>query len=404
MNTRAKSTSVTADQEQASSAESSGKKGADGGAGVVAGRSAEKHEHTRGVAPCYRIQMHLGKDLFEGFFNRNGKRDGKGRYTWADGTIGLCNWSDGRCDRFDEACEKYTKAEQQKTKRARAPTLERQKYDNKSGSFRLAKPKCDRCQKPEEFTFKCYKCATAYCKECEKETRKEGQPCICLESFSTLERQQYWGMCVKSGEACKEFTFKCLNCETAYCKRCEKQTRVEAFKKRRPPCKCLIDAKGIAVEIQGAALDLDDWKPWSVREHFQDGRRASANVQDLIFVIEFRRKGASQHHIKALCHIGSLESHIQSQLLERKEIQEYVANFPGSKPPAFCELQTQWQKPPQPYPKISLHISRTFTCQNSPYNMNFQSFFKEGRLKLEQVGRRLTRLKAFASFADLGHP
>jgi hypothetical protein len=127
MTTRAKS----ADQEQASSAESSGKKGADGGAGVVADRSAGKHEHTRVAAPNYRIQMHLGKDLFEGFFNRNGKRDGKGRYTWADGTIGLCNWSDGRCDRFDEACKKYTKAEQQKTKRARAPTLERQKYNKK---------------------------------------------------------------------------------------------------------------------------------------------------------------------------------------------------------------------------------------------------------------------------------
>ena len=313
MTTREKSTNDGAAQEQASFAESSGKKGADGGAGVVADRSAGKHEHTRGDAPYYRIQMHLGKDLVEGFFNRNGKRDGKGRYIWADGTIGLCNWSDGRCDRFDEACKKYTKAEQQKTKRARASTLERQKFDKKSGSFRLAKPKCDRCEKPEEFTFKCYKCATAYCKECEKKNRKAGQPCICLESFSTLERQQYWGMCVKCGGACKEFTFKCLNCETAYCKRCEKQTRAEGFKKRRPPCKCLIDAKGFAVEIKGAALDLDDWKPWSVRQHFQHGRRASASVLDLIFVIEFRRKGASQQHIKALCHIGSLESHIQSQ-------------------------------------------------------------------------------------------
>ncbi len=75
MKTRAKST----DQEQASSAESSGKKGADGGAGVAADRSAGKNELTRGVAPYYRIQMHLGKDLFEGFFKRNGKRDGKGR-------------------------------------------------------------------------------------------------------------------------------------------------------------------------------------------------------------------------------------------------------------------------------------------------------------------------------------
>ena len=240
MTTQTKSTIVGAAQEQAS--------------------SAGKHEDTRGVVPkakYYRIQMHLGKDLFEGFFNRNGKRDGKGRYTWADGTIGLCNWSDDRCDLFDEACEKYTKAEQQKTKRSRAPTLVKQK--KKSGGFELAKPTCDRCNKLEEFTFKCYKCATAYCKECEKKNRKEGPPCICLESFSTLERQQYWGMCVKCGEACKEFTFKCLNCETAYCKKCEKITRGEGFKKRRPPCKCLIDAKGIAVLIKGAAPDLDDW-------------------------------------------------------------------------------------------------------------------------------------------------
>ena len=338
MTTQTKSTIVGAAQEQAS--------------------SAGKHEDTRGVVPkakYYRIQMHLGKDLFEGFFNRNGKRDGKGRYTWADGTIGLCNWSDGRCNLFDEACKKYTKAEQQKTKRARAPTLEREK--NKSGKFGLAKPTCDRCNKPEDFTFKCYKCAAAYCKECEKKNRKEGPPCICLESFSTLEKQEYWGMCVRCGDACKEFTFKCLNCETAYCKKCENKTRQEGFKKRRPPCKCLIDAKGFAVEIKGAALDLDDWKPWSVRQHFQHGRRASASVLDLIFVIEFRRKGASQQHIKALCHIESLEKHIQSQLLKTKEIQEYVANFPGSKPPAFCELQNQWQKPPQPYPKISLHTA-----------------------------------------------
>ena len=329
---------------------------------------AGNNEHTQGVAPKaknYRIQMMLGEDLFEGFFDTNGNRDGKGRYTWADGTIGLCTWSDGSCDRFDDACTKYKEAEQQKKKRAKAPTLEKfypNEKNKKKHKYRLAKPKCDECR-AEELTFECYKCATKYCKDCERKKTKKGfktrPTCICLESFSMLERQEYWGMCVKCGEACKEFTFKCLNCETAYCKRCENKTRDEGFKKIRPPCKCLIDTKGIAVKIEGTALDLDDWKPWSVREHFQQGRRASANVQvqDLIFVIEFRRKGASQHSIKALCHIGSLESHIQSQLLERKEIQEYVANFPGSKPPAFCELQTQWQKPPQPYPKISFNTA-----------------------------------------------
>jgi len=55
MTTQTKSTIVGAAQEQAS--------------------SAGKHEDTRGVVPkakYYRIQMHLGKDLFEGFFNRNG--------------------------------------------------------------------------------------------------------------------------------------------------------------------------------------------------------------------------------------------------------------------------------------------------------------------------------------------
>lgn len=40
---------------------------------------------------------------------------------------------------------------------------------------------------------------------------------------------------------------------------------------------------------------------------------------------------------------------------QNKEIQEYVKNFSGSKPPAFIELEQQWHKPPQPFPKISLN-------------------------------------------------
>jgi len=118
----------------------------------------------------------------------------------------------------------------------------------------------------------------------------------------------------------------------------------------------LIDAKGIAVQRgrNGRKRKKSDKRQKKRRRRREKGEK---NNQYLIFVIEFRRKGASQQHIKALCHIGSLESHIQSQLLKTKEIQEYVANFPGSKPPAFSELQNQWQKPPQPYPKISLHTA-----------------------------------------------
>ena len=162
-------------------------------------------------------------------------------------------------------------------------------------------------------------------------------------------------MCVKCGNSCEEFDFKCLNCETAYCERCEQKACHEGFKNRRPPCKCLINTKGIAVEIQGTALDLNIWKPSSVLELYQQGRRASAKIQDLIFVIEFVRKGPWQDRIKALCHIGSLETSTQSQLLKTEEIQEYVKNFSGSIPPAFIELRKQWHKPPQPYPKISLN-------------------------------------------------
>jgi hypothetical protein len=258
--------------------------GADGGAGKAAGEVVGRDGGSK-AAPeaqyyCIRLTRKVGEDSFEGFFNRNGKRHGKGRYTWADGTVGLGIWSDGRCDVFDDACTKYTKAERQKTKRAMAPTLERQKCDKtkKKGvkkakrvvKYKKAESKCDKCgEAGNEITFECHKCKTAYCNDCEQKTRYEGfkkrPPCICLESFSTLERQEYWGMCVKCGEACKEFSFKCLNCEIAYCKTCEKKTREEGFKKRRPPCKCLIDAKGIAVEIQGAELDLDDWKPRSVQ-------------------------------------------------------------------------------------------------------------------------------------------
>lgn len=316
-----------------------------------------------------------GEDSFEGFFGRNGKRNGKGRYTWADGTVALCIWSDGCCEDFDEATRNRTEAEEaeRQRKRERQKKRERPKRRNakashNSGSFSTLEMQqswgqCDKCGKSrDEFDFECHKCNTKYCEKCEQKNCHDGfkPPCKCLgwESFTTLERQQYWGMCVKCGNSCEEFDFKCLNCETAYCERCEQKACHEGFKNRRPPCKCLINTKGIAVEIQGTALDLNIWKPSSVLQHYQQGRRASsAKIQDLIFVIEFVRKGRWQERIKALCHIGSLETSTQSQLLKTKEIQEYVANFPGFKPPAFCELQNQWQKPPQPYPNISLNTA-----------------------------------------------
>ena len=275
---------------------------AGGAAGGVAGRDEGSEAAPEAHYYCIQLTRNLGKDWFEGFFDRNGKRHGKGRYTWADGTVGLCNWSNGCCKIFDAECKKRAEAEGQKSRNAR--------------------------------TSRAWK------------------------SFSTNERKQYWGMCVKCGEACLEFTFKCLNCETGYCKKCEEKKSEEGYKKRRPACKCLIDRNGIAVQIKGAALELNEWKPHVVLELFYQGRRASATIQDLIFIIQFRRKGALNHHVKALCHIGSLDNPIQSQLLDTKEIQEYVKTFPGSKkPPAFIQLEHHWHNPPQPYPKISLNTA-----------------------------------------------
>jgi hypothetical protein len=79
---------------------------------------------------CIQMKRELGADTFEGFVNKDGNRDGKGRYTWADGTIGLCSWSNGRC------------------------------Y---SGRY----------------------------------TWDGGTSGLKSQTFSKLERQQYWGMCVK---------------------------------------------------------------------------------------------------------------------------------------------------------------------------------------------------------------
>ena len=113
-------------------AESSGGVGMQGQGEEARGKSKVKGRKAGGksdVDRSYCIQMtrEMGADSFEGFFDINGNRDGKGRYTWADGTIGLCSWSDGCCDVFDDACTKYSKAERHKTKKARAPTMERQK-------------------------------------------------------------------------------------------------------------------------------------------------------------------------------------------------------------------------------------------------------------------------------------
>ena len=74
--------------------------------------TATKRTARGGAAAKESYSIHMtrssGDDSFEGFFGRNGKRNGKGRYTWADGTVALCMWSDGCCDPFDEATRNRT--------------------------------------------------------------------------------------------------------------------------------------------------------------------------------------------------------------------------------------------------------------------------------------------------------
>ena len=91
---------------------------------------------------CVHMTRSSGDDLFEGFFGRNGERNGKGRYTWADGTVALCMWSDGCCHPFDEATKNRTEAEEAERQRKRE---RRQKQESQKERKLEKKQYCVKC-------------------------------------------------------------------------------------------------------------------------------------------------------------------------------------------------------------------------------------------------------------------
>jgi serine/threonine protein kinase len=275
----------------------------------------QEHEMTKANKYCIQMGGNLGKtqDWFEGFVNKSGKRDGKGRFQWADGTVGICNWNNGHCGIFEQECKKRSDAE------------------------RLILRK-------------------------DSSIRKK----IDWKSFSS-DRKTWVGMCVECGELCSnEFTFKCLNCETAYCERCEEKVREEGFKRKRPPCRCLVDRYGVAVQNKG---HVTTWKPRQIVDHRFKKRQANSKIEDLIFKMEFERKGRIRDFSTTLMDLGQLSEKSRSEILSSTLLRQYVEKTEQPKPKLFMELEQRWKQSPQLYPKISLNTEEIRT--------DWMKFFKE---------------------------
>ena len=140
------------------------------------------------------IEKHLANNIYEGFM-LGGVKHGQGRYTWADGHVTIGNWIHGVCSAFTAERERRNPIQFPGAVPAKATR-------SKKLSVTQAKAK----KKPM--------------KDC----------CVACKTQCT-------------------FSFQCLNCTTGYCDSCDERFEAQGFKKKRPPCKCMIHQDGKAVAI-----------------------------------------------------------------------------------------------------------------------------------------------------------
>ena len=146
------------------------------------------------------------------------------------------------------------------------------------------------------------------------------------------------GCCIDCKEGCTEDSFVCHHCKTDYCSRCEQ-------KWTQPPCRCLIDSKGIASVIKydpRIPQDVFDvWDVCQVLEHCHVARIASASINQIIFTITFAEKSNLQHRCTSLCEIGSISQLSQKKFFSLKLVRDYV-NSCSPLPSAFLRIQRDW--------------------------------------------------------------
>lgn len=253
----------------------------------------------------YRIQrVNRGKDLFEGF-QKNGARDGDGRYTWHGGDTLVCTWIKGssrlHAD-FDLKKKNESVQPQQQLGHTRAASSKIPIIRHLTGV---------------------------------------------MAKFTKKGKAVFKGQCVHCKEPCTaESTFQCLNCQAAYCEKCEKTWSASGFRGWRPPCYCVIDSDGTAKKMSDS--NFKTWVPKNFRTFLFEGRTATT-FQDIVLVVDFAPIHSLKHRCTSMCHIRSLSQEDRDWLLQQQDFRNFVAAT-KPQPPVFFALQKRWNLPEGSYP------------------------------------------------------
>ena len=249
-------------------------------------------------------------DLFEGFLE-NGVRNGYSRFTWADGDILLCTWINGRCNAHAER-------EKEKTSEVSRPQLAK----TRSKTAEQAKPAKQKVATNRMGILASYSNRSGT-------STFRGRACVHCKNVCTADA-----------------TFQCINCQATYCQECEEKWMTSGFRKRRPPCYCVIDHNGIATRLH--ETDFKSWIPRHVIGHLFDTRLPS--FKGLILVIKFAVAGQVKVTSTALCHMWSLKHQDKAFLLEQEIFRNYVTTRPEPGLQVFLELEKRWALPEESFP------------------------------------------------------
>ena len=86
---------------------------------------------------------------------------------------------------------------------------------------------------------------------------KPTQPTV-MGSHCTENPPNFLGNCIHCKELChSDEAFMCLDCQAAYCKKCNERWKARGYEKLRPPCLCIINSEGMTTPTWNA-----DWKTW----------------------------------------------------------------------------------------------------------------------------------------------
>ena len=249
-----------------------------------------------------------GTDLFEGFVE-NGRRNGDSRYTWADGDVLLCTWINGQCVAHEREQMKKSKTSTQQLSKTRKQTAAQEYPARKSVII-----------------------------------NRRGA--VASYTDTPGVSNTFRGQCVHCKEVCKtNANFQCINCQATYCHDCGVEWMKFGFRKRRPPCYCVITNKGIATMLH--ETNFMTWIPTKVSGYLFGTR--TPTLKSLMLVITFVCAEKIRHNSTSLCLMGSLTGQQKAFLLEQQVIRDYVTTT-RPQPSVFLQLEKRWALPVESFP------------------------------------------------------